>query len=138
MSTLVEVAYKIRPLIEKAADFLDDRQASLGPELMRQLKFKGGLVEAGTRINWHGQVKRATVDLWDTEQSSPEYAPALWSDIMYRDGERIIPDRITPGLAFARGELGWWKDTLYECLSDHTVWTPEQYPDFWKIAEVQH
>lgn len=53
-------------------------------------------------------LKRAAVDLWDNEANTPDAAPTLWEDIDYRDGIRVIPETITVGLAFAKGEKGWW------------------------------
>ena len=54
----------------------------------------------------------------------------------YKNGARIIPATITAGLAFSKGERGYWGDVLYESLLDNNVWTPEAYPDGWKkVAE---
>lgn len=47
-------------------------------------------------------------------------------------GYRIIPETITAGLAFAKGEKGWWNDELYESLLAANVWTPAVNPDGWK------
>ena len=131
---LIERARALRPLIEKASIALDDRDASIGVELYPRLQGDGSLIKSGTRINWHGTLKRAAVDLHDTEQNAPDTAPNLWEDIPYRDGVRIIPAVITPGTAFARDELGWWGDTLYRSVYDGAnVWTPEQYPSAWEV-----
>ena len=132
--TLVELARKLRPIIEQAAASLDDKTASTAAELFPRLKQDGSLIRAGTRIDWNGVVKRAAVDLWDTEQNTPDNAPTLWEDIQYRDGYRMIPDPITAGAQFANGERGWWGDVLYESLIDANVWTPAQYAAGW--AEV--
>lgn len=112
-----------------------DAQASKAVSLYPTLKGDGALVRAGTRINWNGVVKRAAVDLWDTVENNPDNAPALWEDIEYRDGYRIIPDVITATTAFALGECGWWGDVLYESLIPANTYTPEQYPAGWKIKE---
>lgn len=66
--TLKELAWKLWPYIERAAQSLDDQTASDAAALFPRLKQDGALIEAGTRINWHGTVKRAAVDLWDNEQ----------------------------------------------------------------------
>ena len=49
----------------------------------------------------------AAVDLYDTETNSPENAPTLWETLNYKDGYRIIPETITVGTAFSKGEIGW-------------------------------
>lgn len=132
MSSYTERARKLRPYIEQAAAELDDKTISEAPVLLGQLTGSGSLIKAGTRINWHGKIKRAASDLWDTAGNAPDEAPALWEDIQYRLGVRIIPEVITAGLAFAKGERGWWGVALYESLLDANVWTPEGYPAGWK------
>ena len=132
---ILEQARKLRPIIEKAAESLTDADASIAPTLFPSLKQSGKLVKAGTRINWKGKVKRAAVDLWDTQENDPDHAPTLWESIAYRDGIRIIPDVITAGTMFAEGELGWWNDVLMQSIIPANVYTPVQYPAGWKVAE---
>ena len=131
--TYIEQARKLRPLMVKAAQSLGDKDASEAVALFDGMRYDGSLIKAGTRINWHGVLKQAAVDLWDTETNSPDNAPTLWEDIAYKQGIRIIPDVITAGTAFAKGEQGWRGDTLYESLIDANVWTPEQYPAGWAL-----
>lgn len=128
-----EQARVLRALIEQASASLPDKEASQGAVLFPRLKGDGALVKAGTRINWKGVVKRAAVDLWDTAENNPDNATALWEDIGYREGYRIIPDTITAGLAFNQGECGWRGDSLYESQIDGNVWTPEAYPAGWRL-----
>ena len=115
-----------------AAASLDDKDASITPELFGKLNNNGELIKVGTRINWNGLLKRAAVDLWDTKENNPDNAPSLWEDIAYKEGYRIIPETVTAGTAFSKDELGWWKDTLYKSILDNNVWTPEQYPSGWE------
>lgn len=128
-------AQTIRGFIETAAEGLDDATASQVPTLFPSLKEDGSLVRVGTRINWKGVVMRAAVDLWDTPGNNPDNAPDLWEDLPYIDGIRIIPDVITVGLVFSKGERGWWYGELYESTADNNVYTPAQYPDWWKLVE---
>lgn len=129
---ILEKAKLQRKNIVLASESLDDKTASETPELFDQLNENGDLVPAGTRINWNGTLKRASVDLWDTNENNPDNAPSLWEDINYKDGIRIIPETITVGTAFNKDELGWWKDVLYKSLSDNNVWTPEANPSGWE------
>ena len=125
-------AQTIRGFIETAAEGLDDAAASQMALLFPGLKGDGSLVKSGTRINWNGMVKRAAVDLWDTEPNNPDNAPSLWEDLAYIDGIRIIPEVITVGTAFSKGEQGWWNGDLYESQADNNVWTPDAYPAYWE------
>ena len=129
---ILEQARKLRKVIEQAVVSLDDATASTAPTLFPALKQDGQLVKAGTRINWQGKVMRAAADLWDREDNDPGHAPSLWEALNYKDGIRIIPEVLTVGTAFAKGELGWWGDTLYESLIEANVFTPVQYPTGWE------
>lgn len=124
-------ALRLRAIVEQAAASLDDQTASEGAALFPRMKGDGSLIKVGTRINWNGTLKRSSVDLWDTAENNPDNAPTLWEDIAYKDGVRIIPETITVGTAFAKGERGWWKDALYDSLIDSNVWTPDAYPAGW-------
>lgn len=128
-------AVKMRSAIEQAVVSLDDKVASTVKTLHGGMKYDGSLIRSGTRINWNGVLKRAAVDLWDMEEYNPDNAKALWEDIAYRDGYRIIPDVITATLAFALGECGWRGDVLHRSKLEANVYTPEQYPDGWEVVE---
>lgn len=132
--TLVELALKLRPIIEQAAASLDDKTASTASTLFPRLKQDGSLVKYGTRINWNGELKRAAVDLWDTQENDPDHAPTLWEDIDYKDGYRIIPETITAGTAFAMDECGWWNGVLYRSKLAANTYTPDQYPRGWELV----
>ena len=125
-------ALRLRAIVEQAAASLPDKEASEGSSLFPRLKQDGALVRAGTRINWNGTIKKAAVDLWDTDVNNPDNAPTLWKDISYRDGYRIIPETITVTTAFSEGEYGWWGDTLYRSKVNSNVYTPAVYPDNWE------
>lgn len=127
----IEIAKKLRPIVEQAAASLDDKTASEAPTLFPRLKQDGSLVKAGTRICHNGEVKKAAVDLWDTADNSPDNAADLWETIDYKDGYRIIPSVITVTGAFAKGERGWWNGVLYESAVENNVYTPEQYAPNW-------
>ena len=124
---------RLHSVIDAGRKMVDDKTASIAPELYDLLEGNGALIEHGTRINWNGTLKRAAVDLWDRPENNPDNAPALWEDIEYRLGYRIIPETITVGTAFALDECGWWGDILYRSTIDNNVWTPEQYPDGWEV-----
>lgn len=130
---ILERARMLRKNIIVSSASLDDKTASQTPELFDKLNENGELVPVGTRVNWNGVLKRASVNLYDTKENNPDNAPTLWEDIEYKEGYRIIPKTITVGTAFSLNEYGWWKDTLYKSLIDSNVWTPEQYPSGWEL-----
>ena len=130
-----EKAARLHTVIAAGRQLVDDKTASIAPELFPWLKQDGSLIKVGTRIKWNGTLKRAAVDLWDTPENNPDNAPALWEDIQYRLGYRIIPETITVGLAFSEGECGWWGDVLYKSKGNANVYTPEQYASNWELVE---
>ena len=132
--TYIEQARKLRPLVVKAAQSLDDKDASEAVELFGGMQYDGSLISAGTRINWHGTLKQAAVDLWDEEQNNPDNAPTLWVDIAYREGIRIIPETFTSAQAFALDELGWWQEHVYRSTIAANVYTPDQYAAGWELV----
>ena len=128
-------AREVRTAMDNAAEVLTDADASNSVLLYPTLKGDGSLIRTGTRINWNGTLKRAAVDLWDTAENTPDVATDIWEDINYKNGYRIIPETITAGLAFSKGEIGWWGDVLYKSIYDGAnVWTPEQYAAAWEVV----
>ena len=125
-------ALKIRSLAMESAVAMDDVNASTVPEMFPKLKQDGSLVSAGTRINWNGQLKKAAADLWDTPENNPHNAPALWEDLNYVNGYRVIPETVTAAQAFSKGERGVWKGVVYESTQDNNVWNPVQFAAGWQ------
>ena len=121
--------------VKALRDNATDVQASLAAAVYPTLKTDSTIIPAGTRINWNGALKRAAVDLWDTVENNPDNAPAMWEDINYKEGYRVIPETITAGTAFALDECGWWNDVLYRSLIAANVYTPDVYPAGWKVVE---
>lgn len=91
MNKWLEAAKPVRAVMDKAGMLLTDAQASTVTDLYPRMQYNGELIQSGTRINWNEKLKRAAVDLWDTEQNNPDNAPTLWEDVNYRDGYRVIP-----------------------------------------------
>ena len=129
-----EEAIAFRKQIEAAALNLDDKGASMSVDFYSDMVYNGELIKAGTRINHNGILYKAAVDLWDTEANNPDNAPAIWEEIQYHEGVRIIPEVITVTTAFAKDELGYWKadGKTYKSLLDANVYTPVAYPQGWE------
>ena len=97
---------------------------------------EGELIAAGVRIRDdedNSVIWRANVDLWNTEENSPENAPTLWDRIAYHDGIRIIPDTITSTLAWMNGELGWRDGHVYKSGMDGNVYLPGTTGAPWEV-----
>ena len=134
-------AYKFRALVLKGSAGLTDAEVSTAPEVLRTLSGDGSIVEAGERINWNGDVKRAKSALWDRAEYAPDAAPDLWDDIDYVDGVRKIPVTdsgiFDASLAFAEGEEGYSTadGLVYVSRVNGNVYTPQLVPDNWDLRE---
>lgn len=130
----IEDALAFRKQIEAACLNLDDKGASLSPDFYSDMQYTGELIKVGTRINHNGNLFKAAVDLWDTEENNPDNAPTLWEEIAYHNGIRIIPEVITVTTAFSKDELGYWKadGKIYKSLIDANVYTPIAYSAGWE------
>lgn len=126
---------RLHAVIDAGRKLVDDQTASISPELYDSLEQSGNLIEVGTRINWNGALKRAAVDLWDTEENTPDNAPTLWEDINYRDGYRVLTGPISASNPVQPGEKCWEGDVLYECIY-HVACTyrPSEYAAAWEAV----
>lgn len=128
-----EITARIHSVITASREKVDDKTASIAPELYGKMNYDGALIKAGIRINWNGVLKKAAVDLWDLEINNPDNATTLWEDLPYKDGYRIIPEIITVTGAFAKDEIGWWIDGFkYRSNKDNNVYTPAVRPEDWE------
>ena len=93
----------------------------------------GALIQAKTVINWNGVLKRAAVDLFNTETNRPDSAPTLWEDIAYKSGIRIAPETFTASNAAAMDELMWFGEHIYRSAMAGNVYTPETAPSVWEL-----
>ena len=118
--------------IESIADVLPDEIAVQHADIYPTLQGGGALIKAGKRIRVGDALYRASVDLWDNAESTPEAAPNLWAQIILQGEYRIIPDVITAELAFAKDEIGVWKGKNYRAKRDGVVHNPEVYPNDWE------
>ena len=130
-------AKALRSVLVQGGASLSDAIISTAPEACQCMKYDGALIKNGTRIYWpeDGKIYKNGSDLWDREEFNPKNSPELWSEIMYREGVRIIPQKIEISTRFAKDELGWWGNDLYKSLVDNNVYTPEEYPDNWEIVK---
>lgn len=106
MEMTLRQARALRAAMETAAKGLDDEAASAAAVLFPQLRQDGGRIEAGSRINWNGTVKRAAADMLDSAENTPEMAPGLWEDLDDTAGIRMLPRLAATGTALAKGEKG--------------------------------
>lgn len=130
-------AKALRTVLVQGGASLSDTIISTAPEACQRMKYDGALIKNGTRIYWpeDGKIYKNGSDLWDREEFNPKNSPDLWSEIMYREGIRIILQKIEISTRFAKDELGWWGNDLYQSLQNDNVYTPEEYLNYWKLIK---
>lgn len=126
----------MRAVMDKVCPLLDDAQASTVIELYAPYPNDGSPIKAAARVNWHGKLVRAKVDLWATDENNPDNAPDLWEGIKYRDGYRVLTGPITASNPVQPGEKCWEGGVLYECVY-HVACTyrPSEYAPAWEAVE---
>ena len=97
---------------------------------------EGELIPAKTRVrddNDPSVIWWSNVDLWNTDENSPQNAPTLWDRIAYHNGIRIIPDTIPSTLAWMNGEYGWRDGHVYKSGMDGNVYLPGTQGAPWEL-----
>ena len=123
--------------LKKVQETLTATQAAEVVGIFTKLRGAGGLVKAGTRILFDGQIYRVAVDTWDREEFNPATAPTLYVAINYTNNIRHIPEVFQASDAFSLGERGMWKGKIYESTININVYTPDDYPAGWKLIEEE-
>ena len=91
-----------------------------------------------TRIRYGEKLYKVLQDHTTQADWTPDKTPALYVEVAPVGQYREIKDNMLATEAFAKGEIGWWKekDNLYESLFDGNVYTPDSYPNGWqKVGE---
>ena len=123
-----------------ARDELTEEELSgmidLYPEIEMNVEYKP-FAETGQIYRWNGNLYKIV----QKHTTQPDYnldeLPALYTKVVPKNIIRKIPDPITVGEAFVKGEKGIWVDgKIYESTLDKpNTWTPTDYPQAWKLVE---
>ena len=88
-----------------------------------------------TKVQRLGDLYKCNISHITQPDWPPELTPNLWTKVGF--GYREIKEGMLATEAFAKGEIGWWREkgNLYESLIDGNVYTPESYPNGWEKVE---
>lgn len=129
-------ARHIRPLIVKAAASLSDEDALEAVELFDRWA-AGVAYTADQRIGCNSKLYRCVQAHTAQEGWEPDKTPALWTEVA-KPGEIPVWKQPTGAQdAYQKGERVWYPEkdtTIYESLIDGNVWSPEAYPQGWKLV----
>lgn len=133
--TLLELARKLRPYIEKAAISLSDEDALEAVNLFPNWK-TGETYEVDQRVNHEGILYRCLQTHTSQDGWTPTAAPSLWAKVLIPD-ENVIPEWEQPDStnAYKIGDRVMFEGQVYESIINNNVWSPAVYPGGWKLIE---
>jgi len=130
--TLLELAYKLRPYIEKAALSLSDEDALEAVNLFPN--WASGVAYAiDARVNYEGTLYRCLQAHTSQETWTPTAAPSLWAKVLIPDPD-VIPEWEQPDSAnpYMMGDKVMFEGKVYESTINNNVWSPSAYPASWR------
>ena len=132
-------AYKLRQRIVEASASLPDEDAIEAVELFENWEV-GQVYEVGKRIRYKVNDKLYKVNQAHTSQAdwTPDITPALYTEVA-KPGEIPVWKQPTGAQdAYNTGDKVHYptiNDPVYESTVDNNVWSPEAYPQGWKLIE---
>lgn len=125
--TLVELARKLRPLIEKASASLDDADALAGVQLF-PVWSPAGMYAVGDRVSHTGILYRCLQAHTAQETWNPVEASSLWAKVLIPDPDVIPaweqPDSTNP---YMKGDKVTHSGKTWMSDVDNNVWEPGVY-----------
>jgi hypothetical protein len=131
--TLAELARKVRPLIEKAAQYLEDSDALEGKQLFPEWSV-GAEYTTGCRVRYGDGLYKVLQDHTAQSAWTPDAAPSLFTMVLIPD-PTVTPEWIQPDSTngYMTGDKVLFNGAVYESLIDNNVWSPISYPAGWRM-----
>lgn len=135
--TLTELAKKLRPLIEQAAQSFTDETAleavSLFPSWQSGIDYT-----VGQRVRYNGVLYSVLQAHTSQDTWQPDVAVSLFAKVLIPDPD-VVPEWEQPGNTnpYMTGERVLFEGTVYESLIDNNVWSPTAYPAGWKAIDTE-
>ena len=129
--------FKIREMIEKASASLPDADAIEAAELFPAWAV-GVAYSVGERVQYDGKLYKVVQAPTSRADWTPDKTPALFAEVA-APGEIPVWKQPTGAQdAYNKGDKVWYPDvntTVYESVIDSNVWSPNDYPQGWKVVE---
>lgn len=134
--TLIELAQKLRPLIEKAAASLEDADALEAVQLFPVWDSTAAYV-AGQRVRYSDTLYTCLTAHTAQESWTPTAAPSLWAKVLLPDPD-VIPDWEQPDSTnpYMTGDRVRFEGKVYESLIDNNIWSPSANPAGWQEVSM--
>lgn len=125
--TLTELATKLRPLIETAAQSLNDATALEAVELFPAWKTDTSYTK-GQRVRHGGNLYVILQDHVSQDSWTPDAAPSLFAKVLIPDPDTVSdwqqPDSTNP---YSKGDKVKHNGKTWESTVDNNVWEPGVY-----------
>lgn len=123
--TFVELARKLRPYIEKAAQSLDDTDALEAVYLYPEWSGESVDYKADIRLRYGDKLYKVLQPHTSQKTWSPDVTPSLYALVLIPDPE-VIPDWIQPDSTnpYMKGDKVKHNDKTWESLIDNNIWEP--------------
>ena len=131
--TLLELARKLRPYIEKAALSLSDEDALEAINLFPNWSGDSVTYQVNDKVNYNGILYKCLQTHTSQSAWNPVAAASLWAKVLIPD-ENVIPEWEQPDStnAYMKGDKVIFNGTVYESTIDNNIWSPSAYPAGWK------
>lgn len=131
--TLLELAQKLRPYIEKAAISLSDEDALEAVNLFSNWKSNKSYVK-DERVNYEGILYKCLQAHTSQDAWMPTAAPSLWAKVLIPD-TNVIPEWEQPDSTnpYMKGDKVMFEGQTYESTIDNNVWSPAAFPQGWNL-----
>lgn len=126
--TLLELAQKLRPYIEKAAISLSDEDALEAVNLFPKWEPSHGVYHVDERVKYDNNLYRCLQEHTAQEGWTPIAAPSLWAKVLILD-PNVIPEWEQPDSTnpYKKGDRVMFNGQVYESTIDGNVWAPNVY-----------
>lgn len=123
--TPMEKARKLRPIIEKAMQSVDDSTALEAVSLFRAWDGNGVSYTTGTKLKDEGVLYKVLQDHTSQSTWRPKDAPSLFAKVLIPDPE-TIPEWVQPDSTnpYAKGDKVTHNGKTWVSLIDNNVWEP--------------
>ena len=129
--TLLELAQKLRPYIEKAALSLSDEDALEASNLFPNWE-EAFIYSKDDRVRYEGILYKCLQAHTSQAAWTPVAAPSLWAKVLIPD-ENVIPEWEQPDStnAYQVGDKVMFNGVIYESVIANNIWSPAAYPAGW-------
>lgn len=134
--TLLELARKLRPYIEKAAMSLSEEDALEAVPLFPNWRPDAAYL-VDDKVQYEGILYKCLQSHSAQDAWTPVAAPSLWAKVLIPD-PNVIPEWEQPDSTnpYMRGDRVSFEGKVYESTIDSNIWSPAAYPAGWQEINI--